>query len=218
MRKVSHAFSCKHKVVSAAVKEELKVTQHELEVEWDQRRQRMATGQQYVYSTGVYHQLPGIETLADLLSAAPVGDIESGQFVFFITLVVAAILHIVCNLSLVPAGFLLGGIRIILKMEGRDPQQPDAHIPKDMRTVLKRLDLYPKYSAYVCCPKCFQLYDIDNYPDLCSKKSTPNSPPCKCRLCCPAAPAPAHSTNADQRHPMTPVRSYHYQDMKQWIN
>ncbi|KAJ3848894.1 hypothetical protein EV368DRAFT_48397, partial [Lentinula lateritia] len=92
------------------------------------------------------------------------------------------------------------------------------HIPKDIRTVIDRLALNPTYTTYVCCPKCFQLYDIDNYPEFCSNRSAPASPPCNRRLrsslgSSQDSPRP---TNPDRRRP-TSVRSYHYQDLKQWI-
>ncbi|KAF8829883.1 hypothetical protein HHX47_DHR2000331 [Lentinula edodes] len=68
------------------------------------------------------------------------------------------------------------------------------------------------------------LYDIDNYPELCSNKMALKSPPCKRRLrsASPAsrntAPVPLSLNAHDRRPQMTPVRSYHYQDLKQWIN
>ncbi|KAJ3901617.1 hypothetical protein F5879DRAFT_782780, partial [Lentinula edodes] len=99
-----------------------------------------------------------------------------------IVLVVAAMLHIICDLSSVPVGFLLGSLRIILKMTDCASKETDMHIPKDIRTVIDRLALNPTYTTYVCCPKCFQLYDVDSCPEFCSNRSAPASSSCNRRL------------------------------------
>ncbi|KAJ3902377.1 hypothetical protein F5879DRAFT_923893 [Lentinula edodes] len=193
MRKLSHTFSCKHIVVATALEEEVRTTQCQLEVEWVKRSQRKDIGQEYVHPTDT-----------------PIGDIDPENYVFFVAIVVAAILHIVCNVSLVPVGFLLGCMRIMLEVEGRAPQQTKAYIPEDMRTIINKLDLHPTYTSYVCCPKCFQLYDIDNYPELCNNKMALKSPPCKRRLrsASPASrntpPVPLSLNAHDRRPQMTP--------------
>ncbi|KAJ3765056.1 hypothetical protein FB446DRAFT_834194, partial [Lentinula raphanica] len=208
LRMLSYGFSCKHKVVTIALEAELKNVRRQLEVEWDKRCERTADDQESVCVTDV-----------------PVGDLSPEKTVFFIVLVVVAILHIVCNLSFVPSNFLLGAMRLVFKLTGSYmPRQIDVHIPGDIRTVIDRLGLAPSYTTYVCCPKCFQLFDIDDYPEYCNNTSAPNSPLCNRRLRTSVLSSESPSsrsalpTKPDRRLPRTnPVRSYHCQDLKKWI-
>ncbi|KAJ3924301.1 MAG: hypothetical protein NXY57DRAFT_875624, partial [Lentinula lateritia] len=86
-------------------------------------------------------------------------------------------------------------------------------LPADMRTVLIRLDLHPTYTSYVCCPKCFQIYNLHDCPKMCNNTSSPLSQPCNRRLLRDSPQA--HSKS--QKSTKFPVRSYLHQDLKQWL-
>ncbi|MBW0573944.1 hypothetical protein O181_113659 [Austropuccinia psidii MF-1] len=42
----------------------------------------------------------------------------------------------------------------------------------------KKLDLTPELNHFICCPKCYFMYDIETAPHHCQYKSFPTSPPC----------------------------------------
>ncbi|MBW0495595.1 hypothetical protein O181_035310 [Austropuccinia psidii MF-1] len=79
-------------------------------------------------------------------------------------------------------------IRIItLSKEVNNSNSIQRQIPKDVRTVIKKLDLTPELNQYVCCPKCYFTYDIEVAPHHCQYKNFPNSPPCGAMLFCQAS-------------------------------
>ncbi|MBW0557832.1 hypothetical protein O181_097547 [Austropuccinia psidii MF-1] len=51
-------------------------------------------------------------------------------------------------------------------------------IPHDVRTISKHLNLQPSLEQYVCCPKCFSLYDIKIAPDDCGYQASSKGQPC----------------------------------------
>ncbi|MBW0546115.1 hypothetical protein O181_085830 [Austropuccinia psidii MF-1] len=55
-------------------------------------------------------------------------------------------------------------------------------IPKDVQTVVKKLDLTPELNHYICCPKCFSTYDIETAPHDCKYKDFKTSLPCGASL------------------------------------
>ncbi|KAJ3771924.1 hypothetical protein FB446DRAFT_624979, partial [Lentinula raphanica] len=97
-------------------------------------------------------------------------------------LVVAAVLHLICGLSMIPMSFFLRSMRLVCELQGSPVDQTKVQLPQDVRTVTKRLDLHTNYTTYVCCPKCFHLYSLENYPEHCSNKFALKSEPCNRRL------------------------------------
>ncbi|MBW0564346.1 hypothetical protein O181_104061 [Austropuccinia psidii MF-1] len=51
-------------------------------------------------------------------------------------------------------------------------------IPLDICTIVKNLQLNVSFEKYICCSKCYYLYDSELAPDECSYKSSPSSQPC----------------------------------------
>ncbi|KAF9059181.1 hypothetical protein BDP27DRAFT_1431735 [Rhodocollybia butyracea] len=69
------------------------------------------------------------------VSNAPKMDVESSKQGYFIVLVVAAVLYLFCNLTLTPGlRFLLGSMRIVCGLSGKDIEEIKAFIPKDPHT------------------------------------------------------------------------------------
>ncbi|KAG1881307.1 hypothetical protein F4604DRAFT_1521823, partial [Suillus subluteus] len=85
-------------------------------------------------------------------------------------------------------------------------------IPIDPRTVIDTFNLNPASKAFVCCPKCFSCYPLDDregYPERCTTKSTPDAATCNRLL--------RHTRTIRGRRFVYPARRYLYHDMKQWI-
>ncbi|MBW0513141.1 hypothetical protein O181_052856 [Austropuccinia psidii MF-1] len=68
------------------------------------------------------------------------------------------------------------------------------HIPNDVRTVIKKLNLSPQLHQHICCPECYSTYEIETAPHVCRYKNFPTSPPC----------------GASLFHPIRLIRSHHY--------
>lgn len=72
-------------------------------------------------------------------------------------------------------------------LKPRNPQQDSflKHIPTELSTALKRLDIHPDLIYYASCPKCFAIYPPTSdqsgklsYPTICTHHETPASPQC----------------------------------------
>lgn len=90
-------------------------------------------------------------------------------------------------------------------------------VPKDVRSVIKDLQLRPKTVSYICCPKCFYLYlnnaDDDHQPppERCTNKAAPDGPPCNRILRRMTRQMPGAA-------PMwAPTREFLYHDIKDWL-
>ncbi|KNZ44360.1 hypothetical protein VP01_923g6 [Puccinia sorghi] len=49
---------------------------------------------------------------------------------------------------------------------------------KDIRTILKNLKMNPNFTSYICCPKCYKLYLLENFQTQCLYKMTSQAPTC----------------------------------------
>ncbi|MBW0513861.1 hypothetical protein O181_053576 [Austropuccinia psidii MF-1] len=56
------------------------------------------------------------------------------------------------------------------------------HIPSDLQMIEKHFKLQFELDRYVCCPKCYALYDIEVALNDCDSKLTINSAPCGTEL------------------------------------
>ncbi|KAJ4474081.1 hypothetical protein C8J55DRAFT_562731 [Lentinula edodes] len=83
---------------------------------------------------------------------------------YLIIWILAAVMHFICNIAVERMAFLLGGLRIVAGLQGGTPDEIISFIPKEMDTIAARLDLEPHYTTFACCPRCFQLYDKDDFP------------------------------------------------------
>lgn len=98
-----------------------------------------------------------------------------------------AALHLLCGVSIDRCSFVLIAIRTILELTTKfctpsggvlDSKTLSSNVPSDVRTVINSLHLRPRKHTYVSCPKCFERYPVDQYPDRCTRKETPSSAPC----------------------------------------
>lgn len=55
-------------------------------------------------------------------------------------------------------------------------------IPKDIRTINKILGIEPVLFQSMCCPDCFNQYDISDSIRVCNRKESPRSRPCGAEL------------------------------------
>ncbi|MBW0534869.1 hypothetical protein O181_074584 [Austropuccinia psidii MF-1] len=58
----------------------------------------------------------------------------------------------------------------------------DSSTSHDVRAMNKRLSLEASFERYVCCLKCFSLYDIETAPDNCGYQAASKSKPCGAEL------------------------------------
>ncbi|KAF8830724.1 hypothetical protein HHX47_DHR2001097 [Lentinula edodes] len=132
---------------------------------------------------------------------------------------VSTVLHLICNVTLFPGmKFYLGSMRVACGLHGRNVEEIEAFIPKDPRTAMRRLDLEPQYTSYVCCSRCFKLYPMESFPIHCDNSTFPNSQPCNRRLHAREKPIEKSSKTKSRRkeHPV-PNRTYSYQSLNHWI-
>ncbi|KAJ8518276.1 hypothetical protein ONZ45_g4631 [Pleurotus djamor] len=118
------------------------------------------------------------------------------------------ILYLLAGVSQRVSNFSLSGIRELLKFSPSDSRSLD--IPSEVTTVIKGLDLkHPSTKTYVCCPKCYALYDSSSPPEFCQSRPTPQSSICGKRL------MTAHHRGI--RNTRAPSRQFIYNDLKHWI-
>ncbi|MBW0564096.1 hypothetical protein O181_103811, partial [Austropuccinia psidii MF-1] len=89
-------------------------------------------------------------------------------------------LYIVGGMSrekcLIAQKYLLNILNLSRQINKSEYNQPQ--IPKDVRTVVKKLDLTSELYQYVCCPKCYSAYDFETAPHQCQYKNFPTSVQC----------------------------------------
>ena len=98
-----------------------------------------------------------------------------------------AVLHLLCGVSIDRCSFVLVAICAILELTMKfctpsgnplDPKSVSSNVPVNVRTVIDSLNLEPQKRTYISCPKCFERYLVNQYPNKCTRKETPSSPPC----------------------------------------
>ncbi|KAG1885889.1 uncharacterized protein F5891DRAFT_1232191 [Suillus fuscotomentosus] len=85
-------------------------------------------------------------------------------------------------------------------------------MPVDPRTVIDAFNLNPVSKTFVCCPKCFSCYPLDDshsYPERCPFKSTPDAATCNRLL--------RKTRSIRGKRFVYPARHFLYHDMKQWV-
>ncbi|XP_006460515.1 hypothetical protein AGABI2DRAFT_57528, partial [Agaricus bisporus var. bisporus H97] len=75
-------------------------------------------------------------------------------------------------------------------------------IPTTVETLVIRSNIEPKAKSYVCCPRCFQLYNREHYPASCNYTEFPGGPECQAHLRQPNG---------------KPIREYAMQEFKDWL-
>lgn len=89
-------------------------------------------------------------------------------------------LHLFCGVSHAKCcqaiQFLLHIIRSCRELK---PQITfESAIPRDIRTIMKVLQINPQVEDYVCCIKCYLLYNLETAPSECGYKITQESEIC----------------------------------------
>ena len=134
--------------------------------------------------------------------------------------ILVAVMHIVSGLSLRDCNQLLFTQRFLINLmiekfcaANRQAKSLEKFVPKDARTVVRRLALEPSYKTFICCPECSACYLDDgspnSYPDLCSSKHGSAQKICGCPL--------QKARNIRSRQYDIPVRRFFYHDFKEWL-
>jgi hypothetical protein len=78
-------------------------------------------------------------------------------------------LHLFCGISQAKCREEVKYILYLIKHCHNLPAnvQMELKVPKDARTITKKLKLDPNLDMYVFCPKCYSLYDIESSPFEC---------------------------------------------------
>lgn len=94
---------------------------------------------------------------------------------------------------------------------------------KDVRTILKHLNLNPEFTTYICCPKCYALYLLETEQTRCLYRTTSQAAVCdhdllKTRVLCPRGILPW----VQQRTVYQPHARYNRvfvtQDFQEWLS
>ena len=82
-------------------------------------------------------------------------------------------------------------------------------IPSKLPTIIRQLNIKPRYRGYVCCQRCFSCYDLDDFPDRCTQRQNARH-----RVC--GAPLRKDIRRKGQTRE-APVRKYLHHDLKDWM-
>lgn len=86
-------------------------------------------------------------------------------------------------------------------------------IPNQVSTMYKTLELLPDTTSYICCPKCFALYEFNSEAskliEKCTYKETPSSVPCGRNL--------YKNRYFKGRKYNVPVKKYTQHSLKKWL-
>lgn len=124
------------------------------------------------------------------------------------------VLNLLCRVSRKKCDFVLAALRLMLSQLATrlgDRSIGLAHLPSDVRSLLRRFDLDPDVTAYVCCPDCFCLYDDRTaVPDLCTSTvfTATTSRQCGCPL--------FETRMLKGKSHNVAVRKYLHQDFTSW--
>lgn len=101
-------------------------------------------------------------------------------------LVFLAWLHLFCRFSSINCQVAHNFILKLVAQAQRNPPNNlnEKSVPKDLRTISKRLQTRPILIWYVCCPECFFffLYTPPNVPPNCQYQETPHAQKCLAQL------------------------------------
>ncbi len=124
--------------------------------------------------------------------------------------VLMAILHLLSGVSYSACRFFITGFKLALCLaagESGDSTSYQDELPNRVEDILNFLALEPKARSFVCCPKCFYIYDIESpFPDKCTNVEHPDDDLCNRSL---------RSSGRGKR--LMPVRQYLMQDFGEWL-
>lgn len=126
---------------------------------------------------------------------------------------IVATLHLLAHLSHMDSTFLLSGMKLLAKMmlssfEGEDIFKDTLidSIPSDVRTVVDEMNIEPETEAFVCCPKCYCTYSMDDYPPNCTNRPIPGGEVCRRSL-----------RKFKDNDIAVPIRTFLCQNVRQWL-
>lgn len=124
----------------------------------------------------------------------------------------ALTLSLLCKVSRKKCNYVLACLRFIIRRlldKVKDPFIRLDSIPRDIRTLLRRFDLDPVVTSYVCCPTCYCLYkETDQKVEFCAYKAFQNSDPCGSAL--------FEVRSIGGKDHTVAIRKYLHQDFKSW--
>jgi hypothetical protein len=152
--------------------------------------------------------------MIDRHSGKPLTNMEPAAAV---SLLLVSVLHLLCGVSIDRCSFALVTIQSILELavvfctpsdRVLDPEVISSKVPTDVRTIIDSLDLRPQKRSYVSCPKCFECYPVNDFPDKCTRMETPSSRPCGRGL--------SKDPKAGRKS-RVPKRLFEYHNIQDWI-
>ncbi|PPQ75273.1 hypothetical protein CVT24_007401 [Panaeolus cyanescens] len=127
--------------------------------------------------------------------------------------------HLFLSISLSGTSTLLTSMKFILNAVNATGQKGQGFsegiqdgIPKTAETMIRHLELEPKFRSYVVCETCFKMHQLSGdgtYPATCGHRRAPRSQPCNSTL------------RRLQRHghgmSSKPIRLYLHHDLEDWV-
>ena len=140
--------------------------------------------------------------------------------------ILVTVMHIVSGLSLRDCDLLLFSLRLLIDLMVGDFHTAKGQgkylsksVPKDARTVVRRLALEPSFKSFICCPECSSCYP-DSGPNslgYCSWKhvstDSPTQAPETCQCGCPLR----KTRNVRSHEYGIPIRRFLYHDFNEWL-
>lgn len=123
-------------------------------------------------------------------------------------------MHLLGHLSEKFSSFLLRSIRLILGSwdSSEDARHDLDLLSKDLRSVVRKLELEPITRDYICCPSCFKLYPLDCTGDdaaLCTASASPGDDECGTAL--------YRTVLVQGQQRRYPTRIYLHHDFSHWL-
>ncbi|KNZ47277.1 hypothetical protein VP01_6558g1, partial [Puccinia sorghi] len=87
-------------------------------------------------------------------------------------------LYLVCGLSQEKCRIARDHILAIIDTFTHPKDDLEIIMAKDIRTILKNLNMNPNFTSYVCCPKCYTLYPLKTQQAQCVYRTTSRAPAC----------------------------------------
>lgn len=123
--------------------------------------------------------------------------------------ILVLMMHLFFGLARRATNVLIHGLcTIVLLSSGAQSTLWD-NVSIDLVTIFKKYRLDPITHNYVCCPRCFALYDPSSAPPQCTFKEFNDSTPCKAQL------FRTRVIRANKH--VVQIRTYLHQDLKQWV-
>lgn len=118
-------------------------------------------------------------------------------------------MHLLFGLTRRATSVLMQGLIAIVLIGSTTPSALLDHISIDLLTIFRKYHLDPVIHSYVCCPRCFALYDPDSAPPQCTFRAFDDKPRCRARL--------FKTRTIRGRDHTKPIRLYLHQNFREWL-